>query len=156
MITLAELYAEHEQSLHRYAYRLARDAYRADDLVQDTFVRAMGHLTLLGILEPHQQRAWLTRTLKNRFLDEQRAQQRQTRLWEQLTQQRALETQAGSHMPILDNPFDLVPERFRDVVEMRYVLGMTSQEIAKALDISAATVRSRLHLAMKEVRANHF
>jgi DNA-directed RNA polymerase specialized sigma24 family protein len=35
---------------------------------------------------------------------------------------------------------------------MRYRQGMTSQQIAAQLDIPAATVRSRLHLALKEMR----
>jgi len=53
---------------------------------------------------------------------------------------------------IWPNPFDLVPEKYRDLVRKRYVLGMTSQEIASELGIPAATVRSRLHLALKKLR----
>ena len=51
------------------------------------------------------------------------------------------------------DPFDLVPEADRQLVEMRYRLGLSSREIAQDLNIPAATVRSRLHQAIKRLRA---
>jgi RNA polymerase sigma-70 factor (ECF subfamily) len=150
-MTLTDLYEEYETKLHRYARRLTRDSDRADDLVQETFIRAMGHLELLGLLKSYQRRAWLHRTLKNLFIDEQRSRQRQQDLIEQLAQ----ETPLAGHLPpevLSPNPFDLVPERYRELVEKRYVLGMTSREIAEELGVPAATVRSRLHLALKNLR----
>lgn len=151
-MTLADLYEEYETTLQDYALRLARDSPRADDLVQETFIRAMRHLELLQLLKPHQRRAWLYRTLKNLFLDEQNARRRQQALAEQL----ARETPTVGYLPptaTSPNPFDLVPEQYRDVFEKRYVLGMNSQEIAEELGIPAATVRSRLHLGMKKLRS---
>ncbi len=151
-MTLADLYEEYETQLRRYAMQLTRrDAHRADDLVQDAFMRAIGHLELLDLLKPYQRRAWLRRTLKNLFLDEQRTVQRQQALVEQL----AAEAPRASYIPqeiASTNPFDLVPERYRELVEKRYVLGMTSREIAEELGVPAATVRSRLHLALKQLR----
>ena len=84
-ITIAEIYTINAPELRRFALSLARDADRADDLVSDTMLRAMAHLSLLGQLNPYQRRAWLYRTLKNRFLDEQRARQREQALLEQMT-----------------------------------------------------------------------
>jgi RNA polymerase sigma-70 factor (ECF subfamily) len=151
MIELTDLYDEYESMLYRYALGLARDRDRADDLVQETFIRAMGHLELLGLLKPHQRRAWLYRTLKNLFLDDLSARQRQ----ENLATRLAWQTERSDHLPaevMALNPFDLVPEQYREVVEKRYILGMNSQQIAQELGIPAATVRSRLHLAMKTLR----
>lgn len=130
---------------------LLQDPAWADDLVQEAFIRAMGHLDILGMLQPYQRRAWLHRTLKNLFLDEVRRHQRQERLVEQLGGEIA-SASAASYTPLSLNPFDLVPPRYQDLVEKRYMLGMTSEEIGKELDIPAATVRSRLHLAMKKMR----
>ena len=150
-MTLTELYEEYELELRRYARRWTRDAYRIDDLVQECFIRAMGHLELLGLLEPYQRRAWLHRTLKNLFLDQESARQREEALIEQMAQEAPL---AGylSQEVIWPNPFDLVPGKYRDLVRKRYILGMTSQEIASELGVPAATVRSRLHLALKKLR----
>ena len=151
-MTLTELYETYENKLRRYAARLAHDPHWAEDLVQDTFVRAMGHLDLLGALKPYQQRAWLYRTLKNLFLDGLNARQRQQELVDQLAREPGT-SPSLEDLVLSPDPFALVPERFRDVVVQRYVLGMNSREIGEALGIPAATVRSRLYLAIQEARS---
>jgi len=151
-VTLTELYETYENKLRRYAARLARDPHWAEDLVQDTFVRAMGHLDLLGALKPYQQRAWLYRTLKNLFLDGLNARQRQQELLDQLAREPST-SPSLEDLVLSPDPFALIPERFRDIVVQRYMLGMNSREIGEALGIPAATVRSRLYLAMQEARS---
>lgn len=150
-MTVEELYEAYEADLDSYAQRLTRDPHRAGDLVQETFIRTMGHLDLLGQLEPYQQRSWLFRTLRNLFLDERLAANR----YEALMTRLAYELPTVSHLEdtlMLSDLLDLVPEPHRQVVEMRYVQGMTSQEIGAELGIPAATVRSRLHLAIRGLR----
>ena len=151
-MTLTDLYEQYENELERYATRLTRDPHWADDLVQEAFIRAMGHLDLLALLKPYQRRAWFYRTLKNLFLDQTRSHQRQEALVEAL----AWDVPAAGYLPqevVSPSPFDLVPERHRELVEKRFIYGMTSQEIAEELGIPAVTVRSRLHLAIKALRA---
>ena len=152
---VAELYREHRERLERYAMSLTHDTHRTDDLVQETLVRAISHLRLLERLNPYQRRAWLYRTLKNRFLDEQRREQRQRTLFSRLAKDAArADRQAvpGRLYELLDR----VPERYRDVLYKRYALGMTSSEIGRDLGIPAATVRSRLHLAISRLRREGF
>jgi RNA polymerase sigma-70 factor (ECF subfamily) len=122
-VTLTELYETYENKLRRYAARLARDPHWAEDLVQDTFVLAMGHLDLLGALK----------------LDQLAHEPRSSPSREDLV--------------LSPDPFALIPERFREMVVQRYMLGMNSREIGEALGIPAATVRSRLHLAIREARS---
>lgn len=150
-MTLADLYDDYENKLHRFAMQLTRDALEADDLVQETFIRAMPHLELLKQLDAHQCRAWLSRTLKNLFLDKQQQLRRQEALVEKLTYEMSVDDQTFSNDTNL-NPFDFVPEQYREIVEKRYVLGMTSREIGQELGLPAATIRSRLHLAMQVLR----
>lgn len=154
-MVIAELYEEYEAALIRYAQRLTHDADWAEDLVQDTFVRAMGHLELLKLLKRHQRRAWLYRTLKNRFLDQQDRWRRREELQQTLAQSSEFATDGGSFHTTPD-PFELVPEQYRELVHMRYILDMNSSEIGEELGIPAATVRSRLHLAMKHMRRQKF
>ena len=85
-MTLTDLYASSSEKLHRYATRLTHDSDTADDLVQETFVRAMDHLDLLSHLRESQRMAWLNRVLKNLFIDQQRRKQRQQRLMREMTQ----------------------------------------------------------------------
>jgi RNA polymerase sigma-70 factor (ECF subfamily) len=149
-VTLADLYVEFESNLRGYAINLIHDPDRADDLVQETFIRAMGHLALLAQLKPYQQRAWLHRTLKNRFIDEQRREARREALLEQIaTETPVQDFTAGTTVQEI---LDAVPAQYRDLLYERYILGKNSSEIASELDIPAATVRSRLHLARQWVR----
>ncbi|MDQ1329058.1 MAG: hypothetical protein QG641_2347 [Candidatus Poribacteria bacterium] len=118
----------------------------------------MGHLMLLEQLNCYQRQAWLCRTLKNLVLDEQYARQREQILVDQLAQQAKLiqDVQVDSYpmLEVLTNDiFDQIPQNYRELLYKHYVLGLNSQEIAHELGIPAATVRSRLHLALKKLRA---
>ena len=151
-MTIADIYETFEEELHRYAICLSRDADQADDLVQEALIRGMAHLELLSQLNHHQRRAWLYRVLKNLFLDAQSRRQREHALAEQLTLEAQLASHPGTEMGAPDL-FELLPERYRELLQKRYVLGMSSKEIGRELGVPAATVRSRLHLAIKWLRA---
>lgn len=151
-MTLDDLYDTYEAALQRYANSLVRDYDRADDLVQETFIRSLGHLPLLETLRPAQRRAWLKRTLKNLFIDEQRKQKRQQRLLETLAVEEVVSEQEAFAQVLTPNPLANVPDDVRELFEMRYTLGMNSTEIGEVLEIPAATVRSRLNYNMQKLR----
>ena len=153
-MTIRELYEDYESQLHRYAERLARDPDRADDLVQETFIRAMGHLPLLEDLKSYQRRAWLYRTLKNRFIDEERARQRQELAYQQLAQEPNLNDLPAPSV-IVATLVGQAPERYQEVLYERYILAKTSQQIGDELGVPPATIRSRLFLARKWLAAHH-
>jgi RNA polymerase sigma-70 factor (ECF subfamily) len=152
-VTLADLYQQYQGRLCRYATRLTQDPVRAEDLVQETFLKAMAHQDLLGRLNPYQCRAWLYRVLKNLFLDEQRTHQRRQALIEQLARQVQID-QHPMAMVLSPDWYERVPERYQEVLHMRFFLGMNSKEIGQELGIPAATVRSRIHLAIKWLRTH--
>ncbi len=152
-LTIAGLYEEYEEPLHRYAVRLARDADRADDLVQETMVRAMAHLALLEQLNRYQRQAWLYRVLRNRFIDEERAHKRD----QELVQRVGAKTDwvaDPTWMVLSPDLLDQLPDKYAEVLQQHYLLGMTSEEIGRSLGLPAATVRSRLHLAIKWIRTH--
>jgi RNA polymerase sigma-70 factor (ECF subfamily) len=153
LLTVDDLYDQFGEALHRYAVGLAQDEDRADDLVQETLIRAMTHLLLLERLNPHQRQAWLYKTLRNRFLDGERARRRRENLLLQLS----WEAEGATYMARaldLSEVLEQIPERYREVLERQQLLGMTSEEIGRELDVPAATVRSRLRLARKWLRAH--
>jgi RNA polymerase sigma-70 factor (ECF subfamily) len=152
-LTLDELFLAYEEPLRRYAESLARDADRAEDLVQETMIRAMGNLGLLEQLNSYQRRAWLYQVLKNRFIDEERAFARQSSLAERLAEQ-VLEASIPTSAAVAGALLEQVPEQYREVLHAHYLLGKSGDEIAHELDIPAATVRSRLFLARKWLRAH--
>lgn len=150
MLNIADLYEEFESGLSRYAGSLARDSDKANDLVSETFLQAMAHLPLLEQLNTYQRKAWLYRVLKNRFIDQRRAERRAQTLVERLAWMNALATPAALGQDV----FAQVPAQYRELLHMHYVLEMTSEEIGLKLGVPAATVRSRLRLAIKWLRAH--
>ncbi len=153
-LTIDELFLDYEASLRRYAGNLARDTDRADDLVQETMIRAMGNLSLLAQLNPFKRKAWLYHVLKNRFIDEERARTRQASLTEWLAFQ-TLDADTLSVAAVVRALLDQVPEQYRELLNEHYLLGKSCEEIAQELDLPAATVRSRLFLARKWLRAHN-
>lgn len=151
-LTIDALYVEHRDGLLRFATSLTRDAARADDLVQDTFLASLAHLEFLGRLNLHQRQAWLSRVLKNRFLDQLRAYRRRQAMLEQLARQALLDDTPNTTFAY--ELFGLVPLRYRDLLRKRFILGMSSKEIARELGVPPATVRSRLRLAINWLRAH--
>ena len=150
MLTIADLYEEFESGLSRYAGSLARDSDKANDLVSETFLQAMAHLPLLEQLNTYQRKAWLYRVLKNRFIDQRRAERRAQTLIERLAWMNELATPAALGQDV----FAQVPPQYRELLHQHYVLEMTSEEIGLKLGVPAATVRSRLRLAIKRLRAH--
>ena len=152
-MTIDQIYTEFEGRLRGYAIALTNDPFRADDLVQETFIRAMTNLHLLESLAHHQRRAWLRRTLKNLFIDEQRSRQRQENLVRRLSD----EGDFVSHIPqslIVQDLLGRLPKRDGDLLYRRYILGMNSRQIGEEIGVPAATVRSRIHHAIKRIRAS--
>jgi RNA polymerase sigma-70 factor (ECF subfamily) len=151
-LTLADLYDQYEEKMLRYARILVGDPSWAEDLVQDTFMRAIAHLSMLGRLEPYQRLSWLRRVLKNRFIDQQRAYQREQEMITQIIQETELDE--FDEVPMLTRELlELASDKDRELLKQHYFQGLTSQEIGRQQGIPAATVRSRLHLARKRLRA---
>ncbi len=151
-VSFAELYDELETTLHRYAATLVRDQEHAADLVQETFIRAWGHLSLLGQLTAPQRRTWLRRVLRNLFIDQRRRAAREQLLMAQLERFTPRNVTDSLVSLQVEGLLDTLPEPLRDLWYQRYEVGMSGVELARAMGISPATVRSRLHAARKLLR----
>lgn len=64
-----ELYKSHYDELVAYGARISGNRELAEDLVQETFVKALIHTETVEDLSPNQRRAWLYRVFKNLFFD---------------------------------------------------------------------------------------
>lgn len=153
-LELGELYEEFERDVLRFGTSISGSRDAAEDLVHETFLRAMAHLPLLGRLTRYQRRSWLFTTLKRIHLDEVTARQRREALSARLG--RWNETAAEDSYELDDFAvLDLVPPQHRALVVQRYLVGMSSQEIGRQLGVPAATIRSRLHQATRRIRQRH-
>ena len=154
-LSFAELFDEHEGPLRRYAATLVRDQERTEDLVQETFVRAWRHLPLLRLLTQPQRRAWLRNVLRNLFIDQCRRAAREQLLLSQLVHRSAQPAASADDqlLPLqIEGLLNTLPEPLRELWCRRYRDGMSGVELARALGVPPATVRSRLHAARQHLR----
>src|SRR5262245_29778947 len=142
--------------LYSVAYRILRDAGRAEDAVQQTFLIAWRELPKLR--DESRLEAWLYRLLVNTCYSEIR----HTRRWQPglrlVTDQDSIPSTGDEQAAIevrdqLERGFRRLSGEQRAVLVMHHYLGLSGAEIAEALGISAGTVRSRLHYAREQLRA---
>src|SRR3954452_3045820 len=169
----AEQAMEHMPSLYSAALRMTRNQADAEDLVQDTYLRA--YRGFGGFTEGTNLRAWLYRILTNAFINTYRSRQRRPTesdladvedmyLYRRLP---TLDTLAASRSAE-DQLFDMLtddevkaalealPENFRLPVLLADVEGFAYKEIAEMLDIPIGTVMSRLHRGRKAMQKSLF
>lgn len=148
-------YAEHAAVLWRYALRLTGDRTRAEDVVQETLLRAWQHPEVVDDERPT--RAWLFTVARNMIVDEHRS-ARVRHEGESPTGPGAPELAgpvqvdaALDRLLIADAMAQLSPAH-RAVVLRSYYLGETTAQIAYDLHIAEGTVKSRLHYALRTLR----
>jgi len=152
------LYDTHARALHAYLLGRTGDPARADDLLQETFVRAWQHLETVCEILPARRRYWLFHVARNALIDD--ARRRAARPYAPLAPEE-IERHAGREagVPSADAMIDLdaaiarLPETLRVVLAMSAVGGMTSAEIGEALGRPAGTVRYQLSQARKRLAA---
>jgi RNA polymerase sigma-70 factor (ECF subfamily) len=149
--------APHVPSLQAAARRLARSSADADDLVQETLLRAYRFWDRYEV-DTHL-RAWLHRILRNAFVNEYR---RRTRERDVLQQARAAfevgapEPQREAGADELDGSLsfalEALPEEYRSVLWAIAVDDDSYREAAERLGCPVGTVMSRLHRARRGMR----
>src|ERR1700754_4620663 len=154
--TVAGLYEEHAAALSRHARRLTGDVARAEDVVQETLLRAWQHPEVADDNE-RSARAWLFTVARNIVIDESRS----ARFRRELSMPDDVGAFEGACPDEVDAAMDrlligdalarLTPEH-REVVRRSYFLGCSTAEIATDLGIADGTVKSRLHYALRAVR----
>ena len=150
--SIARLFEVSRDRLFRYALTLGKTVDRADDLVQETFLRALRHSQTLARMNDFQRDAWLKRVLRNRFFDEERSRKRARAAIVERIRHAKRPSQSAS-LADFNEILDCVPEQYRDVLEKRYRLGMNSTQIGEELGIPAATVRSHIRQAIRWLRS---
>jgi len=138
--------------LRRYARALLRDKDRADDLVQDTIVRALekNHLYERGT----NLRAWLFTMMHNQYVNsvQRSARRGQTILVEKVTLASPAAQIASLELRDLESAIARLPEEQREMLLLIGLEGMNYEEVAQICGVRIGTVRSRLSRAREELR----
>jgi RNA polymerase sigma factor (sigma-70 family) len=151
----------HADALYNFAYHLTYSDADADDLVQETFMKA--YRSIDSYHQGTNAKAWMFKILKNAFINEYR---RKSKLPDTINYEDYLavedtddEGPSGALVDIRDDVFagmmgdevsgalNALPDDFRTVILLCDMEGFSYEEIAKILDIPIGTVRSRLHRA---------
>lgn len=152
---LAALHAEHGPSVWAYALRLTGgDRSRAEDVVQETMVRAWQRADVLGH-PPPAVRAWLFTVARNLVIDQWRAgggREVPTAEPPELpADAEAWTDQVLDGWLIADALARLSPEH-RQVVLLCYFRGLSGAQAARVLGVPPGTVKSRIHYALRALR----
>ncbi len=138
---LEQLYASFYGELQRYLYCRTQDYAAAEDIVQETFLRALCHGEQLETMELHECRAWLYRTAKNLMIDRSRRMKAQPSL--ELLQSGQTDFTGVE----VESLYGLLSDRDRSIFALRYDFGYNASEIAEMFGMSPANVRMRLKAA---------
>jgi len=151
---IRELCSGHAKALHSYVERLCPDKASADDVVQETFIRAWRHLPHLSA-DDRPVRPWLLRVARNVLIDARRAaRSRPVTVPVQATERSLID--AGLDQ-VLDRQFlaaalrHLSPAHQAVVLET-YYRNSTLVTAARRLGVPHGTARSRLHYALHALR----
>ena len=159
MMEFSQAAMEHLDALYGYALALTRDTTEAEDLVQETYLRAAS--------APHQPesdsnlKSWLFVIMRNAWLNQVRHKNSGPKFVD-------LETGGPAVDHVHENPhvvylrklereqvrqaIESLPDAYREIVVLRDIEGFTYQEIATVLDCPAGTVMSRLGRARGKLR----
>lgn len=156
-------------SLYSGALRMTRNPADADDLVQETYLRA--YRGFGGFQEGTNLKAWMYRILTNTYINAYRAKQRRPQesdldevedlyLYRRLGGLEAARSGRSAEDELMDTfseaevkqAIEDLPENFRMAVLLADVEGFSYKEIAEILDIPIGTVMSRLHRGRKALQ----
>jgi RNA polymerase sigma-70 factor (ECF subfamily) len=148
---------EHERVVYQIAYSILRNRVDAEDVAQDTFVRA--HAKLAELRDPKNFGVWVAQICRRLALNRLRSDSRARRRDEAaaamqaptLAPDAAAVTEAHDFAERVRREIDRLPPKLREAMLLTAIDGLDHAMVARMLQIPEGTVRSRLHAARKRL-----
>lgn len=157
--TIENLYKQYAKPLYFYLLKLSGSPPLAEDLTQETFVRATIHL---HTYDGEEARAWLFKVARNAYLDEWRKRKRRERIplfnlftsKEEMISPYGLPEEDFLQQELkgkIDELLNYLPEQYRSILYLREVEQLSYLEIKDALNLTEDQVKVTLYRARKRV-----
>ena len=155
--SIEDIYKYHMKDLYNYLLQLSRHPQTAEDLVQDTFIKAYDHLESY---QGERVRPWLFRVAYNTYIDHYRREKRQIQADPQLMDAINTNIVAGPEEEILFQErlglwfkaVNTLPEKNRQIILLRDYYDFSYQEVADILNLSLTNVKVTLFRARQKIK----
>jgi RNA polymerase sigma-70 factor (ECF subfamily) len=159
-LAIEALIRRYQNYVYRLCYLVMRAEQDAEDMTQETFIRACRALPRFEIREGISFEAWLYRIAVNCCRSRMRRRWYQVLPWPDPTPRLIAEPEAQPDRMLEQSEWrneileavHSLGDKHRLVVILRYYAGLSNEEVARALDIPSGTVRSRLHTARQRLK----
>ena len=149
-----ELYEKYREKIYATAYRVLGEASAAADLAQEVFVKIHGELRAFKFESKFS--TWLFRVAMNHAINKANETARHARIHEKIKLEGRGDPGGTREGQPLDEQVQQailgLSPKLRAIVSLRYLEGLSYEEIADVLDLSMGTVKSRLFLAHETLR----
>lgn len=150
----AHLLERYWDRLYRWLYRLTRDRHAAEDLTQETFLKALG--AMQSFRAGTNFRAWIFRIGHNNFVNQKRSEKRARH---QLPEDTAAadvvgveaRTETREALEVVNRAVGDLPADFRSALLLRVEEGLSFREVAKILGTTEETARWRVFKARQKL-----
>jgi RNA polymerase sigma-70 factor (ECF subfamily) len=157
----AALFERYHDRIYRYVLRLVKNPTEAEDLTQDTFLRAYDRQDTLR--DPLAVRGWLYQIATHLCLDRLRQRKPQVSMdsEEGAAQVAPIASCSPSGLEISERKetsacvqrcLDFLPDNYRAVILLHEAHSLTAAEIADLLGVTVTTVKIRLHRARRKLK----
>lgn len=152
---LRQLYVKYQKEIYLYLLSLCRNREVAEDLVQETFLKA-----LLSLKDEHtNMRAWLYTVARNLYFNYRNRERKNVpleeigdTLWDEEGANLLNQLLADERLRLLYQALQHIGEQKREILTLQYYGGLSQKEIAVLLRISPENVRVLAHRGKRELK----
>ncbi|WP_064094375.1 RNA polymerase sigma factor [Rossellomorea aquimaris] len=156
-----EMYHQFHNLIYHIAFKITRDAYLSEDIVQETFLKAYKKMDTL--LDPGKIKSWLTSIANSTAIDFIRKESKRNEMY--IDQEKNLNDiqclHGGNHIEseidalflkkAIQENIALLPPTQQEVMSLKVTYDLSDSEIALKLNLSPSTVKTRYHRGRKQL-----